>query len=280
MQVIPAIDLRDGACVQLVGGSYAEERVRIADPVAVAREWARLGFSRIHVVDLDAATGRGSNRAIVRDILAATEAKVQCGGGVRDLDTIEELLTAGASEVVLGTRAVEDRPWLEDAVLRYPNRIIVAADTAAGQVLSHGWSKADSRTVLSFIDGLQKSDNGHRKTGNGHRKTGNGQRETDNGQRKTENGLRVTDNAQRLPLAAVLVTAVEREGRLNGPDLDLIQQITTRSTIPLQASGGVRSIDDIRALANAGASAAIVGMALYTGALDPQTIIEELSAWA
>ena len=142
MQVIPAIDLRDGACVQLVGGSYAEERVRIADPVAVAREWTRLGFTRIHLVDLDAATGRGSNRETVREILGARPASVQCGGGVRDLDTIDELLSAGASEVVLGTRAVEDRAWLEDAVARYPDRIIVAADTSARRLLSRGWSQA------------------------------------------------------------------------------------------------------------------------------------------
>ena len=106
MQVIPAIDLRDGACVQLVGGSYAEERVRIADPVEVARQWTRLGFSRIHLVDLDAATGRGSNSEIVREILEVTPALIQCGGGVRDIETIDELLGAGASEVVVGTRAV------------------------------------------------------------------------------------------------------------------------------------------------------------------------------
>jgi phosphoribosylformimino-5-aminoimidazole carboxamide ribotide isomerase len=83
-----------------------------------------------------------------------------------------------------------------------------------------------------------------------------------------------------LALAAVLVTAVEREGRLEGPDVRLVEEITARSTIPVQASGGVRSIDDIRALADAGAVAAIVGMALYTGALNPQTLIEEMSAWA
>src|SRR5690242_330896 len=124
MQVIPAIDLRDGACVQLVGGSYAEERVRIGDPVAVAREWTRLGVSRIHLVDLDAATGRGSNGEIVREILEVTAALIQCGGGVREIETIDELLGAGASEVVVGTRAVEDPAWLEEAVARYPNRII------------------------------------------------------------------------------------------------------------------------------------------------------------
>jgi len=193
MQVIPAIDLRDGACVQLVGGSYADERVRIPDPLAVAANWARLGFGQLHLVDLDAATGRGSNREIVRAILGASAMKletlaaakgggdaaqfrepalkVQCGGGVRDLETIAELLAAGASEVVLGTRAIEDRIWLEDAVSSYPDRIIVAADTRGRQLLTRGWAETDSRNVIDFIDELSS-----------------------------------------LPLAAILVTAVDREG--------------------------------------------------------------------
>jgi phosphoribosylformimino-5-aminoimidazole carboxamide ribotide isomerase len=258
MQVIPAIDLRDGACVQLVGGAYADEIVRIADPLAVAETWARLGFGRIHVVDLDAATGRGSNREIVRAILEAcvVEArisapakvgagegatpsrepslKVQCGGGVRDLDAIEELLAMGASEVVLGTRAIEDRDWLEDVVERYPNQIIVAADARARHLVTRGWSETHQRNVLDFVDDLSL-----------------------------------------LPLAAILVTAVEREGRMEGPDLGLMQELAAHSTLPLQASGGVRSVTDIRALAELGLSAAIIGMALYTGKLDPQTIIEE-----
>ncbi|GAC1460159.1 MAG: 1-(5-phosphoribosyl)-5-[(5-phosphoribosylamino) methylideneamino]imidazole-4-carboxamide isomerase [Gemmatimonadaceae bacterium] len=258
MQVIPAIDLRDGACVQLVGGSYADEIVRIAHPLAVAEKWARLGFGRIHLVDLDAAPGRGSNREIVKAILQAchmerrvsAQAKagagvgaepsrepalrVQCGGGVRDLATIEELLAMGASEVVVGTRAIEDRPWLEDAVLRHPNRIIVAADTRARQLLTHGWSETSPRNVLDFVDELNS-----------------------------------------LPLAAILVTAVEREGRMEGPALPLMREIALRSKRPVQASGGVRSVADIRELAALGLSAAIVGMALYTGKLDPQTIIEE-----
>jgi len=243
MQVIPAIDLRDGACVQLVGGSYADERIRIADPIAVAENWARLGFDRIHLVDLDAATGRGSNRETVRAILKSPardkSVKVQCGGGVRDLATIDELLALGASEVVLGTRAIEDRAWLEEAVTRFPNRIIVAADTTGRRLLTRGWSATDARDVLDFIDDLAS-----------------------------------------LPLAGVLVTAVDREGRLEGPDLPLMREIVMRGSRlqSLQASGGVRGVDDIRSLAELGVSAAIVGMALYTGALDPQTIIEEFAA--
>jgi len=235
MQVIPAIDLRDGACVQLVGGSYADERVRIADPLAVAECWAELGFGRIHLVDLDAATGRGSNREVVKAILDASVTKqVQCGGGVRNLAAITELFAAGASEVVLGTRAIEDRPWLDDVVLRYPNRIIVAADTRGRQIVTRGWAENDSRNVIDFIAELSS-----------------------------------------LALAAILVTAVDREGRMEGPDLDLMEEIILCTAVPVQASGGVRSIDDLRALDELGVSAAIVGMALYTGAMDTQTIIEE-----
>jgi len=235
MQVIPAIDLRDGACVQLVGGSYADERVRITDPLAVAENWAEQGFGRIHLVDLDAATGRGSNRETVKAILDARgPTQVQCGGGVRDLAAITELFAAGASEVVLGTRAIEDRSWLDDIVLRYPNRIIVAADTKGRRLVTRGWSETDSRDVIDFVDELSV-----------------------------------------FPLAAILVTAVDREGRMEGPDLDLMEEIILRTTVPLQASGGVRSIDDLHALDALGVSAAIVGMALYTGAIDTQTIIEE-----
>ena len=155
MRVIPAIDLRDGACVQLVGGSYADERVRIEDAPSVADNWARLGFDRIHLVDLDAATRRGSNREIVRTILGARKLEVQCGGGVRDLDTIGELLAAGASQVVLGTRAVEDRAWLEEAVATYPNRIIVAADTKGRHLATHDWAEDDSQNVIEFVDDRQ-----------------------------------------------------------------------------------------------------------------------------
>jgi phosphoribosylformimino-5-aminoimidazole carboxamide ribotide isomerase len=160
--------------------------------------------------------------------------KVQCGGGVRDLDTIAELLAAGASEVVLGTRAIEDRAWLEEAVARHPNRIIVAADARARLLVTRGWAQTDSQSVIDFVEGVSS-----------------------------------------LPLAALLVTAVEREGRMEGPDLPLMREIALRSKAPVQASGGVRSVSDIRRLAELGVSAVIVGMALYTGALNPQTIIEE-----
>jgi phosphoribosylformimino-5-aminoimidazole carboxamide ribotide isomerase len=236
MQVIPAIDLRDGACVQLVGGSYANERIRIADPIGVAAGWANAGFKRLHVVDLDAATGRGTNRETVKELLAANGVTMQCGGGVRDLDSIEELFAAGASEVVLGTKAIEDREWLEQAAALYPNRLIVAADARGRNVTTRGWSKTLSADITPFVKDLN-----------------------------------------RLPLAAILVTAIDLEGRMEGSDVTLMRELAMLSRIPLQASGGVGTLADLRDLADAGVSAAIVGMALYTGALETSAIIEEFS---
>jgi phosphoribosylformimino-5-aminoimidazole carboxamide ribotide isomerase len=236
MQVIPAIDLRDGTCVQLVGGSYANERVRIADPIGVAAGWADAGFKRIHVVDLDAATGRGTNRKTVERLLEANGVAMQCGGGVRDLESIDELLAAGASEVVLGTKAIEDRDWLERAAALYPNRLIVAADTKGRNITTHGWSTTSSLDVTTFVRELNQ-----------------------------------------LPLAAILVTAIEGEGQMKGPDVTLMRELASLSRLPLQASGGVGTIDDLRELAAAGVPAAIVGMALYTGALETSAIIEEFS---
>jgi phosphoribosylformimino-5-aminoimidazole carboxamide ribotide isomerase len=236
MQVIPAIDLRDGACVQLVGGSYENERVRIADPIGVAAGWANAGFKRLHVVDLDAATGRGTNRETVKQLLAANGLLMQCGGGVRDLESIEDLFAAGASQVVLGTRAIEDRDWLEQAATTYPNRLIVAADAKGRKVATRGWSQTLSIDVTSLVSDLN-----------------------------------------RLPLAAVLVTAIDWEGQMKGTDIELMRELASLSRFPLQASGGVGTLDDLRELAAAGVSAAIVGMALYTGALDTSAIIEEFS---
>jgi phosphoribosylformimino-5-aminoimidazole carboxamide ribotide isomerase len=236
MQVIPAIDLRDGACVQLVGGSYAHERVRINDPIGVAAGWAAAGFKRLHVVDLDAATGRGTNREMVNRLLAANGLSMQCGGGVRNLESIEELFAAGASEVVLGTKAIEDRDWLEQAATTYPNRLIVAADARGRKVATRGWSQTLSTDVTSLVKDLN-----------------------------------------RLPLAAILVTAIDWEGQMKGSDVSLMRELASLSQHPLQASGGVGSLADLRDLAGAGVSAAIVGMALYTGALETSAIIEEFS---
>lgn len=154
MIAIPAVDLRGGHCVQLVGGDYANERVRLEDPAAVAREWARTGFSRLHIVDLDAATGRGNHRDIIRDILREATVPVQVGGGIRDEAQIEQLLDDGATWVVVGTRAVEDESWRTEMAHRFPGRLILAADVRERAVVTRGWSVTSSHDVLDFVQSL------------------------------------------------------------------------------------------------------------------------------
>jgi phosphoribosylformimino-5-aminoimidazole carboxamide ribotide isomerase len=231
---IPAIDLRDGACVQLVGGSYAEERVRLDDPVAVAHRWAQDGFPRLHVVDLDAATGHGGNAHIIREILREVPCAVQVGGGVRTTARVEELLADGATAVVVGTRAVEDRTWLEELAASAPGAVIVAADVQGRRVTTRGWQRTLPLDVTGFVEDLAA-----------------------------------------FPLAGILVTAVHVEGRLAGADLRLMEDVVDAAAHPVIASGGVARRRDLDELADRGVAACVIGMALYTGALDPRLLAEE-----
>jgi phosphoribosylformimino-5-aminoimidazole carboxamide ribotide isomerase len=204
MIAIPAVDLRDGACVQLVGGSYARERVRLENPVEVARSWTRYGFRRIHVVDLDAATGRGGNVGVVREILRDTPAEVQVGGGIRERDQIEELLADGASRVVVGTRALDEPEWLAEIADDFPGQVIVAADVRERRLVTRGWVRTLPANILDTVEEL--------------------------------NGL---------PLGGLLVTAVHREGQMQGVDLPLMEDVAEASHAPVFASGGVASVHDL-----------------------------------
>lgn len=236
MIAIPAVDLRGGACVQLVGGSYAHERVRLDDPLGVARSWTGFGFRRLHIVDLDAATGRGSNEDIVSDILRERTMDIQVGGGVRSGETIERLLADGAHRVVVGTRALEEMEWLAEMASLFPNELIVAADVRDRRVVTRGWSRTLPRDILDAVAELNE-----------------------------------------LPLAGLLVTAVHKEGQMRGTDLPLMEDVAELSVAPVIGSGGVTTMDDLRALADRGIAAAVIGMALYTGALDPRVVADEFA---
>lgn len=227
MIAIPAIDLRGGKCVQLVGGSFADERVRLDDPVAVAARWRDAGFTRIHAVDLDAAIGRGSNALVVDALLETNGLSYQVGGGIRNDADIARWLERGACMVVVGTRAIEDPDWLGDQTRRWPGRIVVALDVRGGRVQVRGWS-ADAAASLEQL-------------------------------------LPAIDS---LPLAGVLVTAVDVEGRMDGPDLALMEAVRAATAHPMIASGGIATLGDLAALEALRVDAAVIGMALYAGALD------------
>lgn len=237
MIAIPAVDLREGACVQLVGGSYANELVRLDDPAAVACRWNELGFRRLHVVDLDAATGRGDNATIVERILRENSSDVQVGGGMRTTEQVEHFFEAGARFVVTGTRAIESPSWLEEVASRHPGRVIVAADVRERFVVTHGWDRVLPMEITTLVSALS-----------------------------------------RLPLGGILVTAVHVEGSMTGPDLSLVEDVVRCARHPILASGGVGSIEDLRELERRGIAGVVIGMALYTGALDARAVVEEFGA--
>jgi phosphoribosylformimino-5-aminoimidazole carboxamide ribotide isomerase len=234
---IPAVDLKGGRCVQLVGGRPEDERVSLPDPVAVAKGWRERGFRTLHVVDLDAALGTGGgtvdNLALVERIAAEAPGDLQVGGGVRSGERARALLAAGADRVIVGTRAVEDPVWLAELAGRHPRRIAVAADVRDGVVLSRGWKEASPLRILPFLESLEK-----------------------------------------LPLAGILCTDVGREGRLEGIDRDGVAEVIGTSPHPVWISGGVTTMGELRFLADQGAAGAVLGMALYTGALDAGRVVE------
>ena len=155
MIATPAVDLKGGRCVQLVGGRPEDERVSLPDPLAVARQWHDMGFSHLHLVDLDAALATGDNLALLRSLIMATPAQTQVGGGIRDDARADTLLDAGADRVVVGTRALEDPDWLYALARRRPGKVMVAADTRDGFVLTKGWTERSQLTISDFLDRIR-----------------------------------------------------------------------------------------------------------------------------
>lgn len=231
MIAMPAVDLRGGKCVQLVGGRPDQEKISLANPSMVALRWYERGFRYLHIVDLDAALGTGDNDGPVGEVVAGTPADTQVGGGVRDDGRVEVLFATGARRIVVGTRAVDDPEWLRRLAARHPGRVVVAADVRAGVVLRKGWTEASGLAVGTFLAGLEG-----------------------------------------LDLAAVLCTDVAREGRMQGIDLAAVRTVIDDAPHPVLVSGGITTMDDLRALADAGAYGCVLGMALYTGRLDPEAV--------
>jgi phosphoribosylformimino-5-aminoimidazole carboxamide ribotide isomerase len=151
---IPAVDLKGGRCVQLVGGRPDDERVSLPDPVAVARRWYETGFEVLHIVDLDAALGSGDNRELALRVAKDSPAEVQVGGGVRSDAAADAILTGAVQRIIVGTRAVEDPTWLAALAERHPHRVMVAADIRDGVVLRRGWTEGSDLEVTAFVAGL------------------------------------------------------------------------------------------------------------------------------
>ena len=233
MLLIPAIDLKDGQCVQLRQGIMESATVYSADPGAMARHWVDAGARRLHVVDLDGAfNGIPVNREPVRRIVEAAGAvPVQVGGGIRALETARSYLDVGVSQVIAGTAAIEDPDFLPTLAAAFPGQVILGLDARDGRLATRGWATVNEVDAVAFAGAVKEE------------------------------------------LFAIVYTDVGRDGMLAGVNVAATQRIAMAAHVPVIASGGVRSLDDLRALLALGLGrdrilGAISGSALYEGKLD------------
>jgi phosphoribosyl isomerase A len=235
--LLPAVDVAAGAAVRLVRGAAGTE-TSYGDPLDAALSWQRDGAEWIHLVDLDAAFGRGDNRALLVDVVRRLDVAVELSGGIRDDASLEAALATGAARVNLGTAALESPDWVRSAIARFGDKIAVGLDVRGTMLAARGWTQegGDLWTTLARLD---------------------------------------ADGCARY-----VVTDVNRDGTLTGPNLDLLRDVCARTAAPVVASGGVSSLNDLRAIAALtadGVEGTIVGKALYAGAF---TLPEALEAVA
>jgi 1-(5-phosphoribosyl)-5-[(5-phosphoribosylamino)methylideneamino] imidazole-4-carboxamide isomerase/N-(5'phosphoribosyl)anthranilate isomerase len=222
--LLPAVDVSDGTAVRLVRGEAGTE-TEYGDPLAAALAWQEQGAEWVHLVDLDAAFGRGSNADLLREVVQALDVRVELSGGIRDDASLDAALATGAARVNVGTAALEDPAWVRDAIARVGDRLAVGLDVRGTTLAARGWTKEGGE----LFDVLARLD---------------------------------ADGCARY-----VVTDVGRDGTMTGPNLDLLRSVTAATTRPVVASGGVATLDDLRALATVpGVEGAIVGKALYAGA--------------
>lgn len=148
MKVLPAIDIKDGKCVQLVGGKPGTEKVSIEDILGVARRWQAEGAEMIHIIDLDSALGTGNNVNLIEMIAADLSIPVQVGGGIRTLEQVQRLFDIGCERVIVGTKAIQERAFVAKLAGQYPDSIVVALDSMANEILIQGWQEGSGKDLL------------------------------------------------------------------------------------------------------------------------------------
>jgi phosphoribosylformimino-5-aminoimidazole carboxamide ribotide isomerase len=231
LQIIPSVDLRNGRVVRLKQGDYGQQINYDVDPIDVAKSYQDAGATWFHIVDLDGAKeGHPVQTKLIEQIIAATSMKVQVGGGIRTAEDIQTLLEAGASRVVLGTRAMEDWAWFEWQVKdeNFRHKLVLALDAKDGYVATRGWTQTSTKLATD-----------------------------------------VAKQVSGWPLAAILYTDVAKDGMLTGPNFDATAKLAEAGDVPVIASGGVGSIEHIRRLREfPRVWGVIVGRSLYEGKLD------------
>jgi len=235
MEIIPAIDLRNGKCVRLYQGDYNQETVFSDNPAAMAIRWQSEGAKRLHLVDLDgAAKGEPCNLKAVQDILKAVAIPVELGGGVRNLETINKMLELGVGRVILGTLAIEDPDLAKEAFKEFGKYIVIGIDAREGTVATRGW--------------LEKS---------------------------AVSAVKLAKQMVDLGAKRIIYTDISRDGTLTSPNFKALGEIISQVNVPVIAAGGISSVKHLTKLAAIGAEGAIVGRAIYTGDVKLEKALKE-----
>lgn len=234
MDIIPAIDLRDGKCVRLIQGQYHRQITYHDDPVEQARQFHADGAQWLHMVDLDGAkVGKPVNTETISAIAALGLLKIEVGGGLRNETSIEQLLDVGVTRVIIGTKAVSDFEWFSEMAAKFEGRLVLGLDARGSMVATHGWMEDSAQTMLEFAA-----------------------------------------QADALPLAAIIYTDISKDGMLSGPNVERTALLVEAVDTPVIASGGVKEVDDIRKLRPIGVAGVVVGRSLYEGTLKLREAIE------
>ena len=231
MKIIPAIDLSNGKCVRLLKGEKGTETVFSENPVAQAQKWESCGAENLHVVDLDGAfSGKPGNLNIIKSIVKSTKCNVQVGGGIRDLETIENYLESGVERIILGTSAFNNPETLENACKKFAGQIAVGIDTKNGNIAIKGWTEVIETSTKDILDKFYE-----------------------------------------IGVSMIIHTDIDRDGTLSGINTKAIDDFIGLSKLPVIASGGISTIDDLEKLSNIQSEnlyGAILGKSIYTGSID------------
>jgi len=234
LELLPAVDVREGQAVRLVQGELSAQ-TNYGAPLEAALDFQRAGAQWIHLVDLDAAFGTGSNHELLAEVIGKLDIKVELSGGIRDEGSLLRALSTGCARINLGTAAMENPDWTASVIARFGERIAVGLDVRGRTLAARGWTKEGG----DLFETLQRLD---------------------------------ADGCARY-----VVTDVNKDGTLQGPNIELLKQVCSATNQPVIASGGVsklQDLKDLRALTEIGVEGSIVGKALYAGAFTLQEAIE------